>query len=321
MLKYLDGAFRAHENLRAASPDRFTDQDLQTIIAFAALGVPEAAFKKLTTSDYWKIGLRGHHELRGLEQLMPEITETITAKLKKAPAPFCYLAEKYDPDTVIRAFYLSAVLAQHISHWETLPANVDPIFSRMVGVSTETLQEAPRLVSLDPARAHSDIRAMETKLSAKNLRFLLIEQMQIETHFAEVIENEQYSELFRSLALILAIDNLYTAQPSPEVHKRVSDALLAKRQQRALVDLRPSPTWKVLRQAYLRCMRLLTQRAQLAKFVKELGVKNPTELTFQFFREHWNGKGLNRLEYYLSELERALDSQELLPRDAQEITG
>jgi hypothetical protein len=271
LMKYLDGALRAHENLRAASPDRFTDQDLKTIIAFAALGVPEAAFKNLSASEYWKIGLRGHHELRGLEQLMPEITETITGKLKKAPAPFCWLADKYDPDTVIRAFYLSVVLAQHVTHWQTLPANVDPIFGRMGGIAPETLQDAaPKLVSLDPARAQSDIRAMEDKLTVKNLHFLLLEQMQIEARFAEVIEKEQYSELFRSLSLILALDNLCSTHPTQEAQKRVSEALLAKRSQRALVDLRPSATWKILRQAYLRAVRLLALRGQLGKFVKEL---------------------------------------------------
>jgi hypothetical protein len=49
--RHLDAVLRAHQNLRAASPDRFTDHDLQVIVAYAALGIPEAAFKSQCTRE------------------------------------------------------------------------------------------------------------------------------------------------------------------------------------------------------------------------------------------------------------------------------
>ena len=61
--KSLDGVLRAHQNLRTAHPGRFTDHDFKTIVAFAALGVSEAAFKKLDAAQYWKIALLGHETL------------------------------------------------------------------------------------------------------------------------------------------------------------------------------------------------------------------------------------------------------------------
>lgn len=63
IVQHLDGVIRAHANLRQASPGRFTDYDFQTILAFAALGVPESAFKNLESIDYWKIALLGHQAL------------------------------------------------------------------------------------------------------------------------------------------------------------------------------------------------------------------------------------------------------------------
>lgn len=45
IVKNLDAVLRAYRNLRSAHPTRFTDYDLGTIIAYAALGIPEAALR------------------------------------------------------------------------------------------------------------------------------------------------------------------------------------------------------------------------------------------------------------------------------------
>jgi hypothetical protein len=121
IVQHLDGVIRAHANLRQANPGRFTDHDFESILAYAALGVPESAFKHLGSLDYWKIGLLGHRALTELATLSPEITKLIKGELRKAPEPFCWLAER-DPDTVIRAFYLSVIPASHL-----LPGGIEVI--------------------------------------------------------------------------------------------------------------------------------------------------------------------------------------------------
>ena len=53
--------------------------------------------------------------------------------------------------------------------------------------------------------------------------------------------------------------------------------------------------------------------------VKILRVKPTTELTFEWFRILWNDHRVNRLEYYLSALERLAHSGDFLPRPENEL--
>ena len=49
--KNLDAVLQAHKNLRNSDPKRFTDADFRKIVAYAALGIANAAFKKLDAED------------------------------------------------------------------------------------------------------------------------------------------------------------------------------------------------------------------------------------------------------------------------------
>ena len=53
----IDAVLKAHASLRVAHPTRFTDHDFKTIVAYSALGVPEAAFKRPEARIYWRIAL------------------------------------------------------------------------------------------------------------------------------------------------------------------------------------------------------------------------------------------------------------------------
>lgn len=116
LLPHLEGARRAFGNLRAAHRTHFSDPDLQQIVAFAALGVADAAFTKLRAEEYWKIGLLGHEALSELDALAPEVTQPIKAALQQALAPFRFFADS-PPDLVLRATLLAAILAQHRTDW------------------------------------------------------------------------------------------------------------------------------------------------------------------------------------------------------------
>ncbi|RLB89238.1 MAG: PglZ domain-containing protein, partial [Deltaproteobacteria bacterium] len=108
----LENVLRAHSNLRAAHPSRFTDHDFKAIVAYSALGVPEAAFKRAEARSYWRIGLLGYHALEELDSLAPEVARSIRDELRSAPSPFCWFADN-PAEMVVRAFYLAVILAQH----------------------------------------------------------------------------------------------------------------------------------------------------------------------------------------------------------------
>src|SRR5439155_1960822 len=113
IVDHLPGVIRAHKNLVTANHGRFTDNDFQTIVAYAALGIPESAFKSHDSLDYWKIGLQGHSALTRLADLSPEATRLIKGELKKAPEPFCWFVDR-EPEQAIRASYLPLILSQHL---------------------------------------------------------------------------------------------------------------------------------------------------------------------------------------------------------------
>ena len=58
-------------------------------------------------------------------------------------------------------------------------------------------------------------------------------------------------------------------------------------------------------------------RVNLVGVFKELTVTPAHKLTIRHFFIWWNRKKLNRLEYYLSRLERLVEGTDLLPRPAE----
>lgn len=313
----LGAVLRAHKNLRNSDPKRFTDSDFRTIVAYAALGIADAAFKKLGAEDYWKIGLIGHEAITELDQLAPEITTPIKTQLEKAPAPFCWFAQ-HDPATVIRAFYLSVILAQHTDDWSLLLANVDPALKPLSKIDTKVLYEAaPKLISINPVQANRDIEEVEGSLDKDAFQFLLIDQLKMTDPecFTSIIEKERYSSVFRSLALLLGLDNLVSAKPATDAHKRIEESLFSQSDHKEVVfvDERKSIYWSDLKEAYRLVSNAQQLRNELVTFVKNIKVMNRKDLSFNMFRDAWNVKKINRLEYYLSALERLVQSGNLLP--------
>lgn len=323
IVKNIRGVLRAHANLRAAKDTRFTDQDFKTIVAYAALGVSDSAFKMLDAEDYWRICLLGHRALDEIDDFIPEITKPIKVELSKAPAPFCWFADR-DPETIVRVFYLSAILQQHTDNWNLLLANVDPSLVSLSGIDVDVLEEAaPKLVKLNLSQADSDLEAVENSLGRDAIQLLLLDQIGVSApaSFAAVIENEHYSTLFRSLALLFALDNTLSKQRADAELNRVSKALFADdgTPQPKFVDGRKSVAWHNLRESFRLGNEIQSIRNELANAIKYLKVLKTEQLTFAYFREIWNDKRINRLEYFLSSLERRVYSGEFLPRAEDEL--
>ena len=323
-MQHLEGVIRAHQNLVATSRGQFTDHDFESILAYAALGVPESAFKNLGSLDYWKIGLLGHQALNELATLSPEITKFIKAELRKAPEPFCWFAER-DPETVIRAFYLSVILSQHHSQWSLLLANVDPGLKPLSTIKPQVLKEAaPKLIELDIQQARRDLEGVESQLTKDNLQFLLIDQLKIASSSAaaSVLEKEQFSPLFRSLALLVALNDLLSAKPDAKEQERITKALFPDpdKAKPAFVETMLSPCWSDLKQAYRLASEVQHLQQVLTQTLKSLStITQPQKLTLKLFLDAWNIERLNRLEYYLSSLSRLVEHGQLLPRHENEL--
>jgi len=316
----LENVLRAHSNLRAAHSTRFTDHDFKAIVAYSALGIPEAAFKRTGAKSYWRIGLLGHRALEELDSLAPEVARPIRDELRRAPSPFCWFAD-HPAELVVRAFYLAAILAQHFEHWQLLLVNIDPDLKPFSDINIEVLREAaPELVSLDPSRAHEDLLEVEASLSKDDLKLLLLDQMKIAEgkRFVAVIKNERYSILVRSLALLMALAELVSESEAIEEVTR-SFTLEGDGKAAAFIEGRPSVTWVNLKEAYELARETIRIKDDLAVTVKNLKVKKLEELSFEWFRSVWNEKRANRLEYYLSALERLSHSVDFLPRRAADL--
>lgn len=319
--RYLPGVLRAHQNLRKAHPERFNDSDLHTIVAYSSLGVPEAAFKKLTAQDYWKIGLLGHSHWSELESLTPGVTQPIKKELQKAPAPFCWLAE-HDPETIIRAFYLAVILAQHTDNWKLLLANIDPALQPFSHLSSEVLADAaPKLLHMDREQAYRDLEAVEGSLTKEALELIFLDQLNITspTGFAGVLQKERHSTLFCSLALLLALADLLSDQPDQAAQTAVGNLLSAGGSELSFIDARPCPAWSHLKEAYGITANIKARHHLLEKELKGLQVLKTEQLAFSLFQKIWNEEGINRLEFYLSRLDRLLQSADLLPRSENEL--
>jgi hypothetical protein len=157
------------------------------------------------------------------------------------------------------------------------------------------------------------------------LQLLLLDQMHADqtAGFTALVEKEAYSTLFRSLGLLLALDNLLAPQPAVASHQRLANLLSAPAEAATpappFVEQRASLSWSHLQAAYRLAWDIHQLRAELAGLVKTLKVKKPSQLSLRFFWDHWNGKRINRLEYFLSALERLTTSGDLLPRSAAEL--
>ncbi|MCP4687961.1 MAG: PglZ domain-containing protein, partial [Desulfobacterales bacterium] len=321
--RHLPGVLRAHENLRAADPDRFTDNDFHQIIAFAALGIPESAFKKMDAKTYWRIGLLGHESLEELAALAPEVTRPINDELRKAPAPFCWFT-KYSAETVLRACYLSVILQQHYEQWSLLLANIDAGLFLARDIEPDMIKKAvPDLIRMDPEQARKDLASVENSLDSEAIDLLLFNQKNLTDPrvFTEIIEKERCSALFRSLALAAALDNLLGEKKTTPFHERIYKHLFhnPEAKKTEFIDAASPPSWSHLKKAYQLAHRLRRLYADLQDELKTLDVLPTDKLSFTFFWKLWNDKQINRMEYFLSRLERDIQTADLLPRPADKL--
>lgn len=318
--RYLNGVIQAHQNLRIAHRERFSDNDFQTIVAYSALDVAKFAFQKLDHTYYWHVGLHGFRTLEELEHLAPTVTAPIKKELEQAPAPFQWFG-RYETDMIIRAFYLSVILAQHLPSWKLVLTYIDPSLKELTTIEPKMLTDAAqKLINLDAEQAKADLADVEEQLGRDALRTILIEQLSITDikAAAAVLEKEQYSTLFRILALLVALEDLVSSAPDLPIHEQIRTLLFTRTPSR-FVESRSSLAWSNLKEAYRLAYQVREAHAELTKSIRQLKVMPSDKRTFLAFRDAWNTHGVNRLEFYLSTLNRLVYHQELVPEDQSKL--
>lgn len=312
----LPEVLRAHGELRAVGGSRFSDGDLYRIVLGAALGINP--FRQLSPAEVRRVCVQGHEAIAELGRILPEeVLAALRRTIASAPAPFSLLLDR-DPEAILRAFTLAAIMRQHGLDHRLLLANLDPALHEYREIAAETLDAAlTDQLGANPDQVLADVHEAEAFLleQPERLAFLLHEHLRLDDPEAALaaLRREKLSPLIRGLALVSLLLDLIR-------NKRLKAAagVLALLDEQAhdpsLLALRRPPSWwAALEQAYRRAAALFELTARLVSHARKLKVAPTDGLDFAYFDRLWNEEGLNRLDYYASDLERMLRVGDILP--------
>lgn len=316
ILANIAGVIAAHEQLRQVSPTRFSDSDLYKIILGASLRFNP--FMKLSTSEVRKICLEQHGALEELNRVLPdEVKDILQQIIKSAPKPFCDLLDR-DPEAIIRAFTLAGMLHQHGLDYSLLLANLDPALHEYKSIEPAVLDAALKdQIAYDPDCILADVQKAEEflKEDSRRLSFLLRDQLHLDQppSAVEVLKKEQLSNLVRSIALAVLLVDLILERGWQKHLKVLKN--LEKQEREAVFPVlrRPTEQWQQLLSAYKRAISLYELTEKLKNQYMDLKVAQTEDLSFTKFDQLWNQERLNRLDFYVSDLERMLRVSDMLP--------
>jgi RNAse (barnase) inhibitor barstar len=316
ILENLSDTLGAHEQLRQVGGRRFSDTDLYKILLGAALKINP--FKRLSASEIRRLCIEQHHTLEELSRvLLADVMDTLRQTIARAPKPFCWLLER-DPDLVVRAFTLSAIMHQHGLEYQVLLSNLDPTLHEYREMAPAFLDQAmEEQLAADPERVVADVGDVEDFLmeDPKRLAFLLHDRLRIDdTRRAfEILKRERLSSLIRGMALVSLLADLIESR-GIKFHRKVLELLDRQTDEISLPALsRPTEQWQALERAYRRAFEVYRLAAELVKYAKKFQVTEAKDLSFAEFDELWNQERLNRLDYYTSDLDRTLRVGDILP--------
>jgi hypothetical protein len=316
LLEDLPAALQAYQDLRQAAPNRFSDSDLYKIALGAALKINP--FRKLSPSEIRRLCIEQHDKLDRLKTTLPEeVMVALHGEIAKAPRPFCWLLER-DPALVMRAFTLAAILRQHGLDYQLLIANVDPLLHEYKDIDPVFLDQAiqDQLVA-DPDQVLEDVRSVEETLrkNPASLALILRDQLSLDEpgQALAALKAERLSNLIRCLALASLLIDLILNKDLKFHHSVLQDLEDQERDSALPALRRPSEQWLSLVTTYRRAVAVFELTAVLAKTANKLKVVETKDLEFSAFHQAWNEERLNRLDFYLSDLERLLRVGDILP--------
>ena len=316
LLEDVPSALKAYQDLRTAAPNRFSDSDLHKIALGSALKINP--FKKLSPSEIRRLCIEQHSMMESLKGRLPEdVIATLRNDIAKTQKPFCWLLDR-DPALVMRAFTLAAILRQHKLDYQLLMANIDPLLHDYKEIEPTFLDQAIQdQLTADPDRVLDDVRAVEQSLrqNPAGLALLLRDQLHLDDpkQALAVLKTERLSNLVRCLALASLLVDLILNKDL-KFHRLCLKDLENQERDMALPALRrPAEQWLALTSTYRRAVAVFELTAVLSRTANTLKVAEAGDLDFKLFDQAWNEERLNRLDFYLSDLERLLRVGDILP--------
>ena len=328
ILDHQDKALDAHHQLRDVDEHRFQDSDLYKIVLGATLNVNP--FKKLNGGEIRRLCIENHERLEKIKDLFTTETATeasevlghLKGQIEQAEKPWCWMLD-HDPQAVVRAFTLSAIMHQHGLEYDVLLANFDVNLERFKAIPKRSVEYTIKdMLEADPDQIAEDVAAVEMFLkeqSEKRLAFLLADRCKIDEpeQAKKVLLAEKLSSLIRSMALLSLLIDLLTNRKG-DFHKEVLQTLddegtKGKEDTLSIAARRPTPQWGTLLATYRRAIQFLEIADKLKAHVHKLKVLKPEQLQFQQFFQLWNDDKVNRLDYYTSGLRRLVQVGDILP--------
>lgn len=315
------GTVAAHRNLRRGKPTGFADADVREMAAFVHLGIAEHAFSQdLAADEWWHIGLASHRRVQDLGDVAPQLLAVFQDRLRDAPAPFCWLAD-HDQDSVIRAFYLFALLVQHSSKPGQLFAWIAPELSEFKSLDpNQVLKQVPAMVARDREQAHADVTDVEDSLAPKALEYLLLGNetydLRNPDNCVRLVEHERLSPLFVSLVLLVALDHLLQHKVVLPQHRRMMDLLDHQRAEREFLFDGSNSVLEHLCRFVDLAIDTLDTLSQLKEALKTIATKPAGAIGVTQFRSWWTDSHICLAEYQSSRLSRDLATAVIMPRDA-----
>jgi len=328
ILDHLDNALTAHRQLRDADEHRFQDSDLYKIVLGAALNVNP--FKKLNAGEIRRLCIENHERLEKIKDLFSagaaaeagEVLQHLKDQIQQADKPWCWMLD-HDPQAVVRAFTLSAIMHQHGLEYDVLLANFDTGLERFKNIPKRSIEYTIKdMLKADPDQIADDVAAVETFLKEepeKRLAFLLADRCKIDQpeNAKKVLLAEKLSSLVRSMALLSLLIDLLTTRKK-DFHKEIWQALenegtKGKEDTLSVAARRPTPQWAMLLDTYRRAFQFFEIADKLRAQVHKLKVLKADQLQFEHFQQLWNVDKANRLDYYTSALRRLVQVGDIFP--------
>lgn len=328
ILDHQDKALDSHRQLRDVDEHRFQDSDLYKIVLGATLNVNP--FKKLNGGEIRRLCIENHERLEKIKDLFTTGTATeasevlahLKSQIEQAEEPWCWMLD-HDPQAVVRAFTLSAIMHQHGLEYDVLLVNFDVGLERFKAIPKRSIEYTIKdMLKADPDQIAEDVAAVEGFLKEepeKRLAFLLAERCTLDNPDSarEVLLTEKLSSLVRSMALLSLLIDLLTNR-AKEYHKAIlrdldEEGTKGKENTLSVAARRPTPQWGTLLATYRRTIQFFEIAEKLKAQVHKLKVLKPEQLQVGQFLQLWNDDQANRLDYYTSGLRRLVQVGDILP--------
>ena len=146
---------------------RFTDSDLYKIVLGATLGINP--FHKLSAGEIRRLCIENHERLeqvrdlfsRGPSEEASEVLGKLREQIDQADKPWCWMLD-HDPQAVVRAFTLSAIMHQHGLEYDVLLDNFETGLGRYQKIPKKVIEQTIQdMLQADPDQITEDVGAVE----------------------------------------------------------------------------------------------------------------------------------------------------------------